>query len=273
MRLLFCYRVVLLPVVLGVSLYGCSTNAQRIDKLAASAGLQSRLVAGDPHTLVVYEKTSTNPASRLYVYLEGDGSPWGSTGMQTAEDPTARNPLALRLMMQLPGPAIYVARPCYQLRDAACSIDDWTSGRYSGQIVASMTSAIAHETATLNATDVVMVGYSGGGPLAVLIAERLPRVAAVITIGANLDIAAWAQHHHYLPLVHSLNPALSELAHAWPEVHISGGMDTVVPVTTSQAYFKRFPAAHQMTIAEADHACCWETQWPALLEQALKALQ
>ena len=48
--------------------------------------------------------------------------------------------------------------------------------------------------------EVTFVGYSGGGVLAVLIAERLDNVAGVITVGANLDTDAWTEHHGYLPL-------------------------------------------------------------------------
>jgi hypothetical protein len=120
--------------MLGVALAGCSTNGQRIDRMALSKGLQRQVVPGVVHSHVVYEKSGTTQshAGRLLVFLEGDGTPWGSSGMQPADDPTTRNPLALRLMLQTSDAAIYVARPCYQsLIDAQCSAERWTSGRYS----------------------------------------------------------------------------------------------------------------------------------------------
>jgi pimeloyl-ACP methyl ester carboxylesterase len=256
-------------------LVGCSTNGERIDRLASRGGLQKRVVVSEGHAVVVYEKQSTQSSAdsqhrgRLLVFLEGDGSPWGSSGRQPAVDPTARNPLALRLLVQTDGPAIYVARPCYQQLNDSCSTDAWTSGRYSEAIVSSMLQVIEQESARFHHSEPLIIGYSGGGPLAVLIAERLAHVGGVITLGANLDIDAWAKHHRYLPLDHSLNPALSERAHPWPEVHIVGGKDAVVPTATVDTYFEHYSSAQRITIDEADHTCCWEAQWPTLLERAL----
>lgn len=270
---MFAQRFRFLPLVLAMLQTACSTTSEHIDWLAQTGGLQKHIVVGVPHSLVVYENQAAartiEQRERLFVYLEGDGSPWGSSGMQPAVDPTARNPLALRLMLQTDDPAIYVARPCYQLTDVRCSAESWTSGRYSEEVVASMARAIASESTRLNARDLIIVGYSGGGPLAVLIAEQLTNIAGVITLGANLDVATWADHHRYLPLDRSLNPATSEHTHPWPEVHISGGKDTVVPTATTDSYFKRFPAAQQIAVDAADHVCCWEAQWPALLASAL----
>jgi dienelactone hydrolase len=115
-----------------------------------------------------------------------------------------------------------------------------------------------------DARQIILVGYSGGGTLAVLMGERLEHVAAVITVGANLDIDAWAQHHHYLPLAASLNPAASDRQHSWTEIHLSGASDTVVPSATTSAYFKRYPAAQQWIYPEYDHVCCWVEQWRAV---------
>ena len=253
------------------TLAGCATNGSRIDRVAKSAGLQRLVVAGTLHSHVVYEKTaSASHDGQLFVFLEGDGSPWGSSGMQPAADPTTRNPLALRLMLATDAKAIYVARPCYHgYLDAQCSAERWTGGRYSEEVVASMVAAIAREAAKLRAGNridqLIVVGYSGGGVLAVLIAERLANVAAVITIGANLDIVAWAAHHRYLPLSQSLNPRSSPLPHPWKEFHFIGANDAVVPAATADEYFRRYPEAQRITLANADHVCCWQTNWPALL--------
>jgi len=247
-------------------LAGCASNGARIDKLAQAAGLQKRIVAGATYTHVVYEKRSPSRPGRLFVFLEGDGSPWGSSGMQPAADPTTRNPLALRLMVETDAASIYVARPCYQDQVAAdCAADRWTAGRYADDIVASMAGTVLSESTRLNAKELVIVGYSGGGALAVLIAERMQNVAAVVTIGANLDVAAWAKHHRYLPLTQSLNPARSERAHPWREFHFIGAKDAIVPAVTADLYFERYPQAQRLTIPGYDHICCWESDWPALL--------
>ena len=247
------------------ALAGCVSNSSRIDGLARSAGLRKQIVQGTLHSHVVYEKGGPT-AARLMVFLEGDGSPWGNSGMTPAADPTTGNPLALRLMLATEAASIYVARPCYQERtDAECSAERWTNGRYSEAVVASMVGAIRNESAKYAARELTIVGYSGGGALAVLIAERLDNVVAVITIGANLDIAAWAGEHHYLPLTQSLNPAKSERPHPWAEFHFNGAKDPVVPAATADAYFQRYPQAQRFIIENADHVCCWEEDWPGLL--------
>jgi pimeloyl-ACP methyl ester carboxylesterase len=130
-----------------------------------------------------------------------------------------------------------------------------------------MVNVIDSEAKRLQATQLVIVGYSGGGTLAVLIAERLHGVDAVVTLGANLDIAAWAEHRHYLPLSQSLNPASSVLTHPWKEFHFIGGKDAVVPAATADLYFKRYPHAQRFIVDNADHVCCWESDWQSLLER------
>ena len=145
-----------------------------------------------------------------------------------------------------------------------CTPERWTFERYSDDIVASMTEVVRAAASRADARRVVLVGYSGGGVLAVLIAERLDNVAAVITVAANLDTDAWTKHHGYLPLTGSLNPASSSAAHPWPETHVYGAHDRVVPVSTTAAYFTRFPRAQQKIVDGYDHLCCWVAQWPTL---------
>jgi hypothetical protein len=131
-----------------------------------------------------------------------------------------------------------------------------------------MAAAVRKAAALLGAERVEIVGYSGGGVLAVLIAERLENVERLTTIGANLDIEAWTEHHGYLPLEHSLNPARSERSHPWREVHLQGARDTRVPPATTAAYFVRYPSAQRRVLEEFDHLCCWVEAWPRLLSQS-----
>lgn len=56
------------------------------------------------------------------------------------------------------------------------------------------------------ATTVELFGHSGGATLAVLLAQRVDNVSRVVTIGANLDLAAWCRLHRYSPLSGSVSP-------------------------------------------------------------------
>lgn len=255
----------LAPLLLALFLAGCTTNATRIERLAGELGLTRSVVEAGAFRSPIFMRSA--PASQdapLAIFIEGDGVPWRG-GREPSLDPATANPVALKLLAKTPQPAAYVSRPCYQLMSGPrCTPERWTFERYSDEIVTSMAEAVRTAVVRASARRVVLVGYSGGGVLAVLIAERLDNVAGVITVGANLDIDAWTKHHGYLPLTGSLNPASSLQAHPWPETHLYGARDTVVPVATTAAYFARFPRARQKVVDDFDHVCCWVEQWPAL---------
>ena len=77
--------------------------------------------------------------------------------------------------------------------------------------------------------NVVLIGYSGGGTIAWLMAARIPETTRVVTIAANLDIDEWTRIHDYSRLAGSLNPALAPaLTPAIEQLHFVGGRDTNV---------------------------------------------
>lgn len=167
--------------------------------------------------------------------------------------------------MHSPAPAAYVTRPCYHgLRSDKCNFEIWTGARYSSEVVESMVATVREAQRRAGAKQIALVGYSGGGALAVLIAERLENVVSVVTVAANLDTDAWTDHHQYLRLSQSLNPALSDTPHPWPELHLRGANDRVVPLSTTERYFTRYPQAQQRTIEAFDHVCCWVRDWPTI---------
>jgi pimeloyl-ACP methyl ester carboxylesterase len=114
-----------------------------------------------------------------------------------------------------------------------------------------------------------LLGHSGGGTLAVLLAARMPpgTITRVVTVGANLDVAAWSSHHGYSPLSGSLDPAREPPLPANVEVvHFVGGRDVVVPPETLDGYRRQHPEARFEGMREYDHTCCWEEAWAALLQ-------
>ena len=241
-------------------------------RTALNAGLTPDIVQGTMYRHVTFVRTAP-AAGPLYVFIEGDGSPWRSGGTRVAEDPTPHHPLALSLAAQTPASNIYLGRPCYfQARtDAACHPSVWTAERYSAQVVASMAAVINHNVAAHPARGIVLIGYSGGGVLAVLLAP-LVHASAVVTIAANLDVEAWAQWHRYTPLSGSLNPATQPPLDSLREWHLVGDRDAVAPSRLNQRYLDRVSPDHVWHYPNFDHVCCWAQQWPGIFARIQAAI-
>jgi len=241
----------------------CASPEARFDRVAASANLQKVVLQGDGFEHAVFRQDAPIDTSKpLHIYLGGDGSPWIDN--QPADDPTPRNPLTLRLMSLDQNQSIYVGRPCYHgLHDApACQNALWTSARYSSAVIDSMTSAINNIIESEQLENVVLIGYSGGGTIAVLAAQDIKAVTRVVTIAANLDTDAWSRHHNYEPLRESLNPAQQPpLAKTIRQLHLVAENDETVPPSTSQRYFDLNVSSSRISYKAFDHRCCWLKIW------------
>lgn len=254
----------------------CSAPAPstRIDYLARNRGLDRSVVEGDEFEHVIYEKSGTTDEGPLHIYLEGDGSPWlGET--RIASDPTPRRAYALELMVLDPQPSAYIGRPCYhgQQTSQACNPELWTGQRYSPQIVASLEAAIRRVAAARSQNGLVLIGYSGGGVLAMLLAERLTDTRAIVTVAANLDTDAWTDLHGYSPLAGSLNPASrSPLPTAIHQFHFAGAADEQVPPRIIEPVADRQDNSVYFIYPQFDHTCCWLEVWPEILQKVASSL-
>ena len=250
-------------------LTACRTPAARFADEAAALGLRAEIVEGTEFRHVVLRPA--RPAGpRLNVYLDHDGTPW--LGVTPTGDPTPRNTLTLRLLALDTAPALYLGRPCYLgLRtDPGCGPELWTSARYSERVVASMAAALERLIAAGGISQVAFFGYSGGGALAMLLAARIPQTVAVVTVAANLDVDAWADHHGWPRLTGSLNPARIAHPDGILRRHYAGARDTAVP---PELIRRAAPAGDRVAvIAGYDHVCCWVELWPGVLEDVDRGL-
>jgi hypothetical protein len=246
----------------------CAGPSPRFDGEARELGFVREDVAGAGFRHAVYRSGRTFGSDRLHVYLEGDGTAWVD-GRHAAADPTPRSPVALQLMARDPGPALLLGRPCYHghYADRGCASSMWTDGRYSEAVVASMAEALA--AVRPRAARLTLIGHSGGGTLAMLLAERVDGVDAVVTIAGNLDVAGWARLHDYDALSASLDPSVRPpLPGKIRQFHFAGGRDREVPPELIGTGASRQPGGARFeVIPEFDHACCWLRKWPELLTQ------
>ncbi len=245
-------------------LAGCQGPLLRAQRIAEQAGLEEALLPGAGFQHRAFLRL-TEDSTLLTVFIEGDGSPWVEHGQRPAVDPSPHNPLALKLAAKTPGSVLYLGRPCYfgLQHEPECSDIYWTSARYSARVVASLAAATNEFAQHHGIRRILIVGYSGGGSLAVLMAPQVPAAAAIVTIAANLDTDAWTQYHGYLPLYDSLNPATrAPAAQPLIEWDLSGLRDTNVPYSSVRSYFDRVPSARNLRYPEFDHVCCWVRLWP-----------
>lgn len=268
-----------LAVTIGVCVFvqACATPTSRLTDLALDSGLQRSNVRAAGYNLMIFDNQKiaygeTKPRADsddvLRVYLEGDGSPWRHRVL-TMADPTPRNPLMLRLMAYDKSPAVYVGRPCYNgtFSESGCDSSLWTSGRYSSKVVQSMASAIRHLATRHQAKQLWLMGHSGGGALAMLLADELPQVTRVVTLAGNLDTDAWTDHHRYTPLYSSTNPADAQVLSAaiW-QWHFIGGRDGVIPTQILRPFIMGQASASGFEFPGFNHGCCWERVWPNILQ-------
>lgn len=263
------FRIVL--CLLFLCLNGCVKPAQHFDEIAKAYGF-SRTVLTTMHfkhkIYSTFRNGSALKAKSLHIYLDGDGTPWEHE-QWLAEDPTARDPLILRLMRADSAPSILLGRPCYYglNKEPDCHFKYWTSHRYAQIIVDSLVAALQTHLKTEPAAELVLIGYSGGGTLAMLMAPQLTNLHTIITLAANLDTDAWSQLHGYPPLIESLNPAdLAPLNLKIKQFHFAGGNDNNVPASIIKTIATKQNAYFQV-IEKLTHNGCWECVWPDLLNQ------
>jgi hypothetical protein len=260
----FIFITIVILVITGCLSHTNQHNRKfEFDKVIQANKLNKAVIKGNQFKHLTI--TNNSYSDILHIYIEGDGIPW-STPTKISKDPTPNNPLAFKLMAKDPNFALYLGRPCYfDLADSKnCDAVKWTNGRYGEVVIDSMEAAILTFIQRHQVDKIVLIGYSGGGVIASLLAYRIKETQAYITIAANLDIDRWTQLHAYSPLNQSINPAKMITKNFIPGIHLVGQKDTVVPPSISQEYIKK-NKGKQILFPQYTHACCWVENWPTIL--------
>jgi hypothetical protein len=254
-------------LIVLILLQACTSQSRLLDMEADKQGFSRQIVDGDGFQHVIYIKDGEKNNDTLHVYLDGDGKPWIKHRL-IAADPTPVNPLMFNLMALDKAPSIYLGRPCYHgfATTPPCTAALWTSARYSLQVVKSMERVLRDYIASGGYHKVVLIGHSGGGTLAMLLAEHVDTTRAVVTIAGNLDIDAWTDYHGYSPLEGSLNPAhMPALDSTIHQYHLIGKEDKIVPYHLVEPLLKSQSHAKVLMWEKFDHTCCWQDIWKEFL--------
>ncbi len=258
---------VIVAILIGLS--GCTATGgyAYIDRLENEQDW-SISQSGDRATPFLEAYREGDTSKPTWVYIEGDGNAWINR-YRLSSDPTPDNPVALKLALSTHAESVlYLGRPCQYLNylEGECVSDLWSSHRYSKQIVDAFQARLDQYQATQpGLTQFILVGFSGGGVLAALIAEKRMDVAGLITVASNLDTDLWTNHHKVIPLFGSLNPALTAKTNASkPQVHFVGNKDHIVPVKVVKSFIDQagLSADDVIRVVEGQsHSCCWDAKW------------
>ncbi len=261
----------LIAILLAISLLlqSCTSPTELLLRQSSDLGFTHRTFIVQGFQLEAFAKENAEQEGVLHVYLEGDGLPWWSEYSISA-DPTPRNPLMLRLMALDRSPSLYLGRPCYNghAQDLGCSPLLWTNRRYAPEVLAAMEEALTVFLHGRRYSGLIWLGHSGGGALALLLAQRFPATRAVVTVAGNAEIDVWADLHEYSRLQGSLNPADFQ-AGEYPETHYLGGRDEIIPPSVFQPILQKRRNAKVVVIPGFSHVCCWDSLWPKILNELL----
>lgn len=237
------------------------------------AGFTSEVVKTDHFDLMVKSKIK-KPNAPVVIYIEGDGKAWKSK-KRISTDPTPKNPLVLSLALQDKRPNIvYIARPCQYVipinKGRNCNNKYWSSHRFSNEVIKSTNQVIDSIATKLGTKSVELIGFSGGGAIAALVAKRRNDISLLRTIAGNLDHKAVNKYHNVSPLsAYSLNPIdeASQLK-SLCQIHYLGNKDKIIPKHVISSYVEsqgKKSKAIWLIVKDADHTKGWQKKWVDLL--------
>lgn len=263
--------VLLVTAWVCLAVTACSTPGEKIFELASSLKFNKSVVHGSTfsHVAFLHRLDRVKISDTVHIYIEGDGKPFLSPSVISV-DPTPAEPLALKLMARDHQPSVYMGRPCYFgfAAQPPCHAKYWTTHRYAPEVIQSMIAAIQGVLGIHRNKRLVLIGYSGGAPLAMLLAAKLPNTATVVTIAGNIDIDAWTDHHQYTQMNSSLNPAHQPvLDRRIFQLHFAGERDSNVPPALVEPEIRRQTKGNVVIYENFDHGCCWIDAWPDILQR------
>ncbi|MDR1487702.1 MAG: alpha/beta hydrolase [Deltaproteobacteria bacterium] len=212
----------------------------------------------------------------LVVYIEGDGR--AVVAGRPSQDPTPLFAQSLELAFLDDAPLVlYLARVGQYMPSFANKSYQpyWSSARLAPEVVQAASSAIDEVKRKTGAQRIHLVGFSGGGGLAVLLADSRSDVVSLVTIAGLLDTDWWVKSQGWHPLTGSLNPASrAENLVDIPQIHYYGYKDKIIVPEMSQRFaglasFQNFKRVG----LELDHYHGWTKIWSTLLDTQIMPLR
>ncbi len=262
----FRSNAILALLIAAFALASCKTVTYGQDPatLGEMYGFNKVLVKGGDFWITTYQKVTSKHQPYVF-YIEGDGAAFNGR-FKVSRNPTPRRQMFIQLAAMDKRPnVIYVARPCQytpmDLNPKCSSFQYWTNKRMSDDSVASINDVI---NSFKSSHPVSLVGFSGGGGIAVLVAARNTKIKDIITVSGNLDHKAFTTHHNVSPMIGSLNPIdYADKVRLIPQLHVSGGKDTVIPPFIADRFVQKAASqcVKQEIYQDASHQYGWNRLW------------
>lgn len=267
--------LVLCGLLIALALAGCAspfaipdpdTRRAAAGQIAAAAGFVPRDFPTPQFRLVGFTRIR-QPGAPVSIYIEGDGFAY-ITPHRPSRNPTPRRPMGLLLATLDPAAnVVYMGRPCQYVEPAKssrCHPRYWTTARFAEPVIAAHAHAVGDALAAAGSDAANLVGYSGGGAVAALVAARRGDIASLRTLAGYLEHVRLNREKRVSPLAGSLDPirvaaTLSRL----PQIHYSGIRDAVIPPRVAQQFVAAVgneDCAHQVPV-DADHRDGWLRFW------------
>ena len=264
----FKYYTIILTIALLSS--GCvsklspKVRQHTADTVAQSGNLVQQKIATDDFLLTTYQRfDATADNKQMVVYIEGDGMAWISRD-QLSSNPTPVQPIALKLAsIDTNANVLYVARPCQYLwpqKMNRCSSRYWSDKRGSEEVISSINQAISIVKQKQNISSIRLIGYSGGGGIAALIADRRADVNEFVSVSGNLNYKLFTQTHNLSPMNGSIDPiTVANQIGSIPQIHYVGADDKIIPKQIALSFSDKVKVINNVSHDN------WPDKWAQIL--------
>ncbi len=251
-------------------LSACATSPEFISE---KHGFNKVMLKGGDFVITTFQRISDKNKPYIF-YIEGDGNAFINK-YTVSTNPTPRKQMLFRLAAMDKRPNIvYIGRPCQytpeKLNPKCESNKYWTSKRLSDDSVEAINDVINNIN---NGHKFKLIGFSGGGGIAVLVAARNHMVKDIITIAGNLDHVAFTKSHNVTPMFESLNPIefVERIKHI-PQLHLSGAKDKIIKPFIAKKFVEKTPStcAKQTIYKNISHNQGWQKIWESVYTQPIK---
>lgn len=280
--------IFLLAILVSISALGCATMPEFMDRAydaqrrARDAGFDKEYVNASGFELMTYRRftplekgNSLMGPETIRIYIEGDGRAW-ETRSRLSDDPTPSDPIALGLATVDPSNNVaYIARPGqFTSPDATvCDSTYWSAKRFAPEVVETFDKIIDILKKKSGVKNVELVGYSGGGAIAVLVAARRNDITGLRTVAGNLNPKLLCSYHNVSQLDGSMYPLdVAQKVAQIPQRHFIGSKDNIVPSLIVESFVKKKgdTDCKSITIMDsATHKDGWRERWVELLSMPL----